>query len=328
MKGKFDRLLRILNILDRRSTCTASWLAEELEVTERSIFRYVGSLRHAGFPIVYDKERRTYAFNNDFKLKKARLNVDETLALAISRRMLSPLGATFERAFDSLERKVLDVSSPCGGLPQTSTVVVAIGDMGEKLDISKLLKALTKACGERRLVHMSYVSLHSRKNTSRDVEPYYLFFTPDGFWNLRGYCRLRDGWRTFALDRVKAWQVLDRTFLPKILADDVGRQLSKGFGSYLDGEPVKVVVRFSQAIRPYVERRIWHPTQEVRETSDGCIEVRFVTTGIEAVKFWLYRWIPHVRVVEPEELRVEMIGELRLQVRELEEVDSRVSKEG
>ncbi len=50
-----------------------------------------------------------------------------------------------------------------------------------------------------------------------------------------------------------------------------------------------------------------------------------MTRGIEAVKYWLYRWIPHVRVIEPEELRVEMLGELRLQVSELEKVDSRMS---
>jgi len=328
MKGKFDRLLRILNILDRESSCTISGLAEELEVTERSVFRYVSSLRDAGFPIVFDKERGTYAFDNAFKLKKARLNIDETLALTMSRRMLRPLGETFQRAFDSLERKVLDVSLPSRELQHASAFVLASHDMAEKVDVSKLLKALTKACGEHRLVHISYAGLQSRKKTSRDVEPYYLFFTPDGFWNLRGYCRLRDGWRTFALDRVEAWQVLDRTFVPKILADDVGRQLSRGFGSYLDGESVKVVVRFSQAIRPYVERRIWHPSQETREVSDGSLEVRFVTTGIEAVKFWLYRWIPHVRVIEPEELKVEMLGELRLQVSELEKVERQICEEG
>jgi len=39
----------------------------------------------------------------------------------------------------------------------------------------------------------------------------------------------------------------------------------------------------------------------------------FVTTGIEAVKEWLYRWIPHVRVIEPDELRREMIEDLKKQ---------------
>lgn len=318
MKGKFDRLLRILNILDRESTCTASWLAQELDVTERSIFRYVNSLRDAGFPIAFDKERGTYAFENAFKLKKARLNADETLALAMSRRMLSPLGEAFRRAFDSLERKILDVSTPCGELLPSSALVPMPHETGAEPDISKLLKALTKACGEHRLVHVSYQSLHSQKHTSRDVEPYYLFFTPDGFWNLRGYCRLRDGWRTFALDRIRAWQLLDRHFLPRIFADEVGKQLSKGFGSYLDGYALKVVVQFSSEIRPYVERKVWHPSQESRDLEDGRLEISLVTAGIEAVKHWLYRWVPHVRVIEPEELRLEMLHELKIQVSEIE----------
>lgn len=321
MKGKFDRLLRILNILDRESTCTAAWLAEELEVTERSIFRYVSSLRDAGFPIEFDRERGTYAFENAYKLKKARLNADETLALAMSRRMLSPLGETFRRAFDSLERKLLDVSSPCGEVPASSALVPLPQETGMELDLSKLLKALTKACGEHRLVHVSYQSLHSQEHTNRNVEPYYLFFTPDGFWNLRGYCRLRDGWRTFALDRIRAWLLLDRHFVPRIFADEVGKQLSKGFGSYLDGQPVKVVVRFSSEIRPYVERKLWHPSQESRELKDGRIELSLVTTGIEAVKYWLYRWVPHVRVIEPEELRLEMLHELKVQASELENIE-------
>ncbi len=179
MKGKFDRLLRILYILDRESTCTVSWLADELEVTERSVFRYVSSLRKAGFPIVFDTERRTYAFEDAFKLKKARLNIDETLALAVSKKMLRPLGKTFEQAFDSLERKVLDVSLPCGELLPSSALVLSSQDRGETLDISKLLKALTKACSDPRLVHLSYQSLGSQKLTNRDIEPYYLFFTSD-----------------------------------------------------------------------------------------------------------------------------------------------------
>ena len=55
VKGKFDRLLRILNLLDRESACRPAVLAEELGVSERSVFRYVNSLRDAGFPVAYDK---------------------------------------------------------------------------------------------------------------------------------------------------------------------------------------------------------------------------------------------------------------------------------
>jgi len=326
VRGKFDRLLRILNLLDAERACKPSLLAEELRVTERSVFRYVNSLRYAGFPITYDKERGTYAFENPFKLKKARLNTDEMLAFALARKMLATLGETFERAFEGLERKILDVSTPRSELLPSSTLVLTCADKGEKTDVSKLLKALMKSCVDHNLFWISYQSLYSGENTRRDVEPYYLFFSPEGFWNLRAFCRLRDGWRTFALDRIMSWQVLDRYFVPRIFADEVGRELSQGFGSYMDGESMKVVVQFTPEIRPYVVRKIWHPSQESRDLPGGGVEMRFTTTGLEALKHWLFRWIPHVRVIEPEELRLEMLEALKAQVNRLDKKAAR--KEG
>ncbi len=135
--------------------------------------------------MVYDKEKGTYAFENAFRLKKARLNMDETLALAMARKMLGTLGETFERALESLERKVLDVSFPCRELLPSSALVLPCGDKGEKTDVSKLLMALTKSCVDHSFVWISYQSLYSGEETRRDVEPSYLFFSPDCFWNLR-----------------------------------------------------------------------------------------------------------------------------------------------
>jgi hypothetical protein len=115
--------------------------------------------------------------------------------------------------------------------------------------------------------------------------------------------------------------------MARIFADEVGKQLSKGFGSFLDGDSVKVVVRFSQEIRPYVERKVWHPSQQSTELADGAgEEMHFVTTGVEAVKYWLYRWIPHVRIIEPEDLRLEMLDELKVQVAGLEKPGSESRK--
>lgn len=313
MTGKFERLLRILNLLDQENTCTPSWLAEELGVTDRSVFRYMNSLNEAGFPIVFDRERGTYAFEDGYKLKQAHLNVDETLALAMAKKLLSTLGQTFDHAFESLEKKVFDVAKPRGGCLPSSAFVLTCQERTEEGDISDLLKSLAKASVERTLVHITYESLYAEELTERDIEPYYLFFSSDGFWNLRAYCRLRQGWRTFALDRVRAWHVIERYFVPRIFADEAGREMSQGFGAYVDGEPVKIVVRFSPEMKPYVTRKIWHPSQENTYLADGWLEMRFVTTGIEAVKHWLYRWIPHVQVIEPDELRREMIDDLKKQ---------------
>jgi predicted DNA-binding transcriptional regulator YafY len=73
MDGKFNNMLKILNILDSGKSCTPSSLIEELMVSERTVFRYINSLKEAGFPITFDEEKKTYTFEEGFALKRANL---------------------------------------------------------------------------------------------------------------------------------------------------------------------------------------------------------------------------------------------------------------
>ena len=312
MKNKFDRLVYILNRLDRRLSTTVSGLAEEFGVDERSTYRYLESLEAADFPIYYNREKRTYAFADGFQLKKTDLDVEEILALAVAKKSLNHLGGAFDDAMEGLERKILDISSPKGRIPAS---VFVLPDYGLKafVDISALIKDLARACINHQVVKLAYVSLYSDEVSRREIEPCYLFLS-DGFWNLRAHCRLREDWRTFALDRVKQWRLLNKYFVPKLLGDDVGKEVSKAFGTYMDGEVEEVVVRFSPEMKTFFQRKTWHPSQKNTELDDGWLEVRFETSGLEALKYWLYRWIPHVKVVSPPSLREEMIEDLKRQI--------------
>ncbi len=46
-----DRLFRIIQLLRRRNVATAAWLAEELEVSERTVYRDIRDLSLSGVPI-------------------------------------------------------------------------------------------------------------------------------------------------------------------------------------------------------------------------------------------------------------------------------------
>ncbi len=303
MKTKFDRMLRILRLLEQESHCTTGRLAEELEVSERSVFRYMHSLQDVSFPIVYDRDRKSYSFQDGFHLKKSRLNADEMLALIVARRLLGSLGGVFDLAFESLENKVLDSAIPRRDLMPLSTLAIPVPEDKCGGDLTDLMKDLARACIERRYVRLAYESLYTEELTKREIEPYYLFFSSDGFWTLRAYCRLRNAWRTFALDRIRKWSLLDKYFIPKLLVNDIGREVSQGFDAYLDGDPVEVVVQFSPEIRPYVERKVWHSSQKNTEGPQGWLQLQFTTTGLEGMRHWLYRWMPHFRVIAPEHLR-------------------------
>jgi hypothetical protein len=53
---------------------------------------------------------------------------------------------------------------------------------------------------------------------------------------------------------------------------------------------------------------------------DGWIEMRFATCGVDAVKYWLYRWIPYVRVIKLDHLRRAMLKDLRRQATEMKTI--------
>jgi predicted DNA-binding transcriptional regulator YafY len=243
MATKWDRLLSILYLLDQGATVTVKTLSEDFGISERGIYRYFSSLQEAGFPTYFDHDRGTYAFADGFKLKKASLSADEILALAMAKKVLTPFGKTFIDALESLEKKVLSIStSKSGFVVPTSAFVLPPQNNVNSCDMSALAKDLASAVIEHSLVLISYESLYSQELVEREVEPYYIFFSHDQFWNLRAFCRLREDWRTFALDRVRSWKILGKSFVPRLFGDDVGKEVAGGFGTYMDGELEEVVV--------------------------------------------------------------------------------------
>jgi predicted DNA-binding transcriptional regulator YafY len=162
------------------------------------------------------------------------------------------------------------------------------------------LKRLNRAALQFQRVEFSYRALSSGSETRRKAEPDYLFYQ-EGLWYLRAYCCLREDFRTFALDRMEALQVLEEHFVPRQRSGD--EELALSFGSFLDGEPTDVILIFDPEIKGYIRRHRWHPSQEEIALKDGRLEVRFRVNGLEGISRWIHRWLPQVEVVAPLELR-------------------------
>ena len=301
MSYKFDSLITILNRLDRRETVTVASLMNDLEVSQRTAYRYIQTLQVAGFPIVYDRRKESYTFSENFSLRKPHLSVEETLAFALARNVLKGFGETLEKSFAGLEEK-LSMKRPV----MPAHIVLKSPDV--PTPVGEWLGTLHHAIMNFQKTEITYDALGTGERTVRRVDPYYLFYQ-DGFWHLRAYCHLREEPRTFALDRIAALTVLDEHFIPgRITPHD---ELSGSFGPYVDGEPVKVVLRFDAEVKAHVLRRKWHESQKEKELPDGRLELRFTVNGTEGIRQWLSRWIPFVEVVEPVELRQAVIEDMK-----------------
>jgi predicted DNA-binding transcriptional regulator YafY len=106
MSFKFDSLIKILRKLDSREKVTVSSLKDDIEISERTAYRYIQTLQVAGFPIVYDRIKESYVFSENFKLGKPALSVEETLALSLAKRLLVNFGTGMEKSLSKIEEKL------------------------------------------------------------------------------------------------------------------------------------------------------------------------------------------------------------------------------
>jgi predicted DNA-binding transcriptional regulator YafY len=297
---KFDSLIQILNILDRKEKVTVQSLMDDLRIAERSVYRYITTLRNADIPITYDREKGTYAFDQGYSLSRPDLSTEEILAFSLARKLLGNLGPGMGNTLDKMQNKLsIKKTEPF------KHIVIAPEEMPEKVGL--YLVSLHQAAKNFQRIDLVYKALYSDEMTKRQVDPYYLFFQED-FWYFRGYCHLRKEFRTFALDRIASMKLLDHYFVPQRIPAE--EEIAGTFGSYVDGDPVEVVLRFDEEIKPHVLRRKWHNTQRDKALDDGRLEFVFTVNGLEGIKQWIYKWLPHVEVVSPQELRDILIDDL------------------
>lgn len=302
MENKVNCLMRILTMLEANGQVSNQSLMDEFNCSERTAFRYIKALRDGGQSIDFNQEKRVYSFQSGFSPRKLDLSPEETLTFTLARTAMKGMGPEIEESLNRVEKKL---SAKKGDLQRN--LVYSTDPQGPKF--SGHLGAIMIAMENRQRISLVYRSLHEDVETTRVVDPYYVYVS-DGFWLLRAFCRLRNEPRSFALDKIVALKVLDEYFISTPEVEPID-ELSGAFGSFIDGDPVEVVLRFDAEIRAQVMRKRWHKSQTETELKDGRLEMKFNVNGIEGIKQWIYRWLPYVVVVGPKELKREIMAELK-----------------
>ena len=213
-----DRLFHIIQLIRGRRLTTAAYLAQRLEVSERTIYRDVADLQLQGVPI--DGEAGVgYRLGAGFDLPPMMFTHDEAKALVASVRVaqvwLDP--ALAQSAEDALGKilsvlpadarvaaEALAVYAPPGGLPQAA---------------QRTLQTLREAVHERCKIFINYRDL-ADKPSERTLRPLGCFYWGK-VWTLAAWCEQRNDFRSFRVDRVTYVRRLDERF-----RDEPGRTLA------------------------------------------------------------------------------------------------------
>ena len=214
-----ERLFQLIQLIRGRRLSTARFLAERLEVSERTVYRDVAELLLQGVPI--DGEAGVgYRMRAGFDLPSLMFTKDEAQALVAAVRIAQPrpdaaLAAQAEGALS----KIMAVL-PAAARAAAESLAVYAPPVGMDDDTRRRLETLRIATEARHKLRLRYLDLKDQRS-ERTVRPLGCFYW-GAVWTLAAWCEARDGFRSFRVDRIGELEVLDECFTPepgKTLAD-------------------------------------------------------------------------------------------------------------
>lgn len=208
------RVLAVLELLQAHGRISGAEMAQRLGIDRRTLRRYIAILEELGIPITAERGRYgAYRLVPGFKLPPLMFNADEALAISVgllAARGLGLAGAApaVASAQAKLER-VMPAELRRKGRSINETVSLDL-NRGTAPDDNVALLALSGAAQIGQRVRLRYLSAQ-RDESEREFDPYGLAYR-GGRWYAVGRCHLRQGLRSFRLDRVRSVQPLTRTF--------------------------------------------------------------------------------------------------------------------
>lgn len=205
-----DRLFRLVQILRRRKLCRARELAEELEVSERTIYRDIRDLATSGVP-VEGEAGVGYILRDGYDLPPLMFDADEIEALVVAARMVQSWAdpEMARAAGDALVKIEAVLPEKLRGL--IGGVPIAVAEIAQE-PISISMPDLRRAIRERNMIDIDYTDAKGDQ-TSRRVWPLGMLFFGSS-WLLAGWCELRQAFRVFRADRIGHMEITTSRFRP------------------------------------------------------------------------------------------------------------------
>jgi predicted DNA-binding transcriptional regulator YafY len=300
-------LYKIHNYILSGSHPNVSSLSEKLELSQRTIKRYISCLKYDfDAPIKYSKIDEGYYYTQDWDFPFPNLTEGELISLFMTVNLLEEFkGTSLEKDIVSLQKKLELLLSKKTKINGESFIKVLLKPLKPKKDVKEVFSKIFNAIKERKKLKIKYWAIHRKELTERIVEPY-LIFNSEGIWYFAGYCELRKDYRDFALDRIDKIEILNESYKPRDF--DFKDYIGKAFKIY-KGNTRKITLLFDSYEANWIKERIWHSSQEIKELPDGKLLFE-IKANPEEIKRWIIGYGASVEVIEPKTLREEIKDEV------------------
>lgn len=297
--NRIDRLTGMILLLQSHRVITAEQVAAHFEISVRTVYRDLAALGEAGVPIVAEAGVG-YSLMKGYHVPPVMFTEHEASALFVSGEVTEQVADDSLRS--ALRSALLKVRSvlPRERHDQLNHLKKAVGvwiGMPRREERASLMP-LQQAVLRRQCVRLGYNAGGRGELTARVVEPLGLMYYARE-WHLIAYCRLRQDFRDFRLDRVTGWELLAETFqghegfsVKDFLVDVLNRN-----------ELVRTVLVVDPPALERARREMMCVKVDEETLPDGRVRMEMLVYSLEWLAGWLMSFGPTVEVLQPESLR-------------------------
>ena len=308
------RMANILGILERllqRSKWNISQLATDLELSERTVHRYLDVLEIAGVPFYYDAHEKCYQVRPGYTFPILNLTPDELLGQAAASTIGKAMGLE-AASTEAVARKIaassrLEIAELLGDAQ--AIISVCNLSLAAPSRHQETIRTIQWACVEQRQLTGEYQSPHEPEPLRAAFHPYRLVLT-NRAWYLIARVDGEPGPRTFRVGRFSSLRMTDaKADVPRDFNLDV--YFVNAWGVFRGGNSYDIEIEFVPEVAQLVTETPLHRTQQVRRHRDGRVTLTFKVDGLEEILRWVLGWTGRAKVMKPPELRQMVVEHLR-----------------
>lgn len=302
---KLDRLLSITMALLNQTRISAAALAEQYEVSLRTIYRDMETINQAGIPIVsFPGADGGYEIMPNYRVDKQFLSLEDFLSISTALRGVQSV--LDNQSITSLIDKFGALKSD--STQQTDSISMDLNLTPSNKEKDKITP-LHQAVRETRIVQFEYMDIGGNE-TTRIIEPMGLYLRRY-IWYVYGFCLKRKDLRTFRLSRINQLKLLSETFIRRnYTLEDVAHNRNVSDRP----NPFNVSLLFKPTMKTTVRDTFDYALIEA--LPDDFTRVIAQYYSVEHAVQNILSFNTHVIVSEPPEV----VNELRLRIAELAEI--------
>ena len=309
---RLARVLRVLELVQSRGRWTTKAIAEEIECSERTVYRDLDVLRFAGIPYFREGDEQFIRIRPDFKFPVMTLTEDEVLGLSLATAMTNARGLDVSTGATPTTMKLAAVSSEeTQELIEDALRLVSVLDLklADHSQHHEAIKTVQLALVRRKQIAGLYESPYEAAPIKLKLHPYHLCLIKNA-WYVIGRTTEDTTPRTYRIPRFKALRAVeDSAEIPPEF--DLREYLGDAWSVFRGDRSYDIELKFTPDAARIVTETIWHHTQTAKTHRDGSVTMTFQVDGLEEITNWILTWTGRCRVILPSELRSQVLARLQ-----------------